>query len=106
MISIVVPIHNEEPSILPLYDKLTSPRRGGPRFVSRSDRAWADAIAADERSVEQYVHDSITELLRIGVRAEVADKTSHIVGSREPSVRVLVAATALESGVGRCNRRR
>jgi len=83
-----------------LYDKLTSPRRGGPRFVSHADRAWADAIATDERSVEQYVHDSITELLRIGVRAEVADKTSHIVGSREPSVRVLVAATALESGVG------
>ena len=24
MISIVIPIHNEEPSILPLYDKLTS----------------------------------------------------------------------------------
>ena len=83
-----------------LYDKLTSPRRGGARFVSAADREWADAISADERSVEQYVHDCITELLRIGVRAEVADTSSHIVGSREPSVRVLVTATALQSGVG------
>lgn len=83
-----------------LYDKLTSPRRGGPRFVSDADRAWADAVANDERTVEQYVHDSITGLIRIGVRAEVADENSHIVGSREPSVRVLVTATALQSGVG------
>ena len=83
-----------------LYDKLTSPRRGGPRFVSEADKAWADAIATDERSVEQYVHDAITELLRIGTRVDVADKTSQVVGSREPSVRVLVTASALETGVG------
>lgn len=82
-----------------LYDRLLSPRRNGPRFVSDTDRAWADAIAADPRSDEQYAHDAVTELIRIGVSAE----HRNIVGSRKPSVRVLTTARALEKrdGVGR-----
>ena len=82
-----------------LYDKLLSPRRNGPRFVSDDDRAWADAIATDSRSDEQYAHDAITELLRAGVGAD----SQRIVGSRQPSVRVLTTARALETreGLGR-----
>ena len=79
-----------------LYDTLTSPRRGGPRFVGEEDRAWADAIATDERTVEQYLHDAVTELVRIGVGA---DHT--IVGSRQPSVRVLVTEHSLRERAGR-----
>jgi hypothetical protein len=30
-----------------LYDKLTSPRRGGPRFIDPADQAWAEAVAND-----------------------------------------------------------
>lgn len=82
-----------------LYDKLLSPRRNGPRFATESDRAWAAAIADDPRSDEQYAHDAIAELIRIGVGA---DHTS-IVGTRKPSVRVLTTARSIENrdGAGR-----
>ena len=43
-----------------LYDKITSPRRGGPRFIDPDEQAWAKAVTDDERSLDQYVHDSIT----------------------------------------------
>lgn len=82
-----------------LVDKLTSPRRSGPRFVSEADKAWAKAISDDDRTDEQYLHDAVTQLLRIGVGAE----HENIVGSRQPSVRVLVTASELgrPDGVGR-----
>ncbi|WP_167047498.1 HNH endonuclease signature motif containing protein [Salinibacterium sp. ZJ454] len=80
-----------------LYDTLTSPRRGGPRFVNESDVAWAAGVAADPRSTEQYVHDAITELLRIGT---AVDPAKPILGSRVPAVRVLVTADALEKRTG------
>ena len=87
------------------YDKLTSPRRGGARFVDKADQDWAETIATDPRSTEQYVHDSITQLLRIAVDAEFADpadtaNSRRIIGSRTPAVRVLVNADALTSRTG------
>lgn len=82
-----------------LYDTLTSPRRGGVRFIDDADRAWAEAISTDERTTDQYVHDSFTQLLRIAVGAETGE-SRRIVGSRQPSVRVLVTRTALEAGQG------
>ena len=80
-----------------LYDTLTSPRRGGPRFVGSDERAWADAMAADERTTEQYVHDAVTELVRVGVSADHG-----IVGARQPAVRVMVTERSLRQreGVG------
>jgi hypothetical protein len=85
-----------------LYDTLLSPRRGGPRFVSAADKAWADTIASDERTTAQHAHDAITQLIRIGVAADTAD-SRRLIGSRTPSVRVLVTESALtkESGHGR-----
>ena len=77
------------------YDTLTSPRRGGVRFVNDADRAWAEAISADGRTTDQYMHDSFTQLLRIPVSSE-AGESRRIVGSRQPSVRVLVTKTALD----------
>ena len=79
-----------------VYDKLTSPRRGGPRFVDEADMKWAEAIAADERTTEQYVHDAVTQLLRIAVASEKTD-SRRIIGSRQPAVRVLVTSKALRS---------
>ncbi len=81
-----------------LYDRTTAPRRGV-TFVSGDDRAWADAVTRDSRTTDQYVHDTFTELLRIAV-ADDSPAARRIVGSRQPSVRVLVAATVLESGEG------
>ena len=53
-----------------VYDKLTSPRRGGPRFIDEADKAWAEGIANDERTTDQYLHDAVTALLRLGVAAD------------------------------------
>jgi hypothetical protein len=85
-----------------VYDKITSPRRGGPRFIDEADKAWAEGIANDERTTDQYLHDSVTALLRLGVAADQADGHP-ITGSRVPAVRVLVAADTLatRSGHGR-----
>ena len=82
-----------------VYDTLTSPRRGGVRFVDDADGAWAEAISTDGRTTDQYVHDSFTQLLRIPVSSE-AGESRRIVGSRQPSVRVLVTKTALDRGNG------
>ncbi|MBN9151713.1 MAG: DUF222 domain-containing protein [Micrococcales bacterium] len=104
-----------------VYDKLTSPRRGGPRFVDQGDRAWADDIATDTRTTEQYLHDAFLGLLRKGVDADRADaraessratgsrsagsrsaarRTPRIVGSRLPAVRVLVTEESLRTRTG------
>jgi hypothetical protein len=85
-----------------VYDKLTSPRRGGPRFIDEADKAWAEGIANDERTTDQYLHDAVTALLRLGVAADQSDGHP-ITGSRVPAVRVLVTADTLEtrSGHGR-----
>ncbi|MES2095061.1 MAG: DUF222 domain-containing protein [Actinomycetota bacterium] len=76
-----------------------SPPRGGPRFVSESDKTWADTIATDARSTEQYLYDALTELLRLAVGASTPQARA-IVGSRQPSVRVLVTAGALDARTG------
>jgi hypothetical protein len=82
-----------------LFDKITSPRRSGPRFVSDDDKKWAEAVENDPRTTDQYLHDAVVQLLRIAVDAERTG-TSRIVGSRQPSVRVLVNAEAFDGGAG------
>lgn len=82
-----------------LYDSLTSPRRGGVRFVDDSQKAWADAVANDPRTIEQYVHDSVTELLRISATAD-GEASRRVVGGRVPAVRVLSTETALTTRTG------
>lgn len=104
-----------------VYDKLLSPRRGGPRFVDPADVAWAERIADDERTNDQYLHDAFAGLIRLGVDADLADRTAwgtgggegsaeddkasrvRIIGSRIPAVRILVTENALttRSGNGR-----
>ena len=107
-----------------VYDKLISPRRGGPRFIDPADVAWAEKIANDERTNDQYLHDAFAGLLRLGVDADLADRTAwgaggsgtgggspeddqanriRIIGSRTPAVRILVTENALStrSGNGR-----
>lgn len=79
-----------------VYDRATSPRRGGPRFVDPQQRAAASAISDDPRSTEQIASDSFTELLR-----QSATVDPHLLlGSGTPAVRVLVTAAALEGRHG------
>ncbi|WP_346231891.1 HNH endonuclease signature motif containing protein [Parafrigoribacterium mesophilum] len=85
-----------------VYDKLTSPRRGGPRFIDEADKAWAETVANDDRTLDQYLHDAFTALLRLGVGSDQSD--AHLItGSRTPAVRVLVTGETLRarSGHGR-----
>ncbi len=56
--------------LLSVLDELTTPRRGGPRFVKEEDRARIDAIAADPRSTDRLAADGFLELLRIGADAD------------------------------------
>ncbi len=76
-----------------VYDRATSPRRGGPRFV---DSAVAERIAADDRTIEQLASDAFAELLR---QAATFD-TEVLVGRGAPAVRVLVLRDDLVAGTG------
>lgn len=82
-----------------LFDNLLSPRRGGPRFVDPEAQAWAQGVLDDPRSNDQYLHDAVAGLLRLGMGADRAEKR-RIVGSRTPAVRVLVTEEALATGTG------
>jgi hypothetical protein len=94
-------------TVTDLYDRATSPRRGGPRFVtsdshkrsddrSSSDSATAERIAGDTRSTEQLASDTFTELLRHGAAVD----SSQLLGSGAPVVRILVTADALDTPTG------
>ncbi|GAA3733412.1 hypothetical protein GCM10022239_07060 [Leifsonia bigeumensis] len=80
-----------------VYDKVTSPRRGGPRFIAEGERARAEVIERDERTTEQLASDSLLELVQLALDT---DPTT-IVGMNRPAVRILVAAKDLRSGSGR-----
>ena len=74
-------------------DPITSPRRGGPRFVDPDDKARAEAIVADPRTTEQLTLDAFVELVRTGAAAD----DGRIYGSRKPSVRMHVKLADLEA---------
>ncbi len=81
-------------AVADLYDRATSPRRGGPRFVSQEE--LSQAIADDPRTTEQLASDVFLELLRSGADAD----SSQLLGTGAPSIRVLVAADDLTRGTG------
>ncbi|MEO5534363.1 MAG: DUF222 domain-containing protein [Pseudolysinimonas sp.] len=79
-----------------IYDRATSPRRGGPRFVDSEKAARASELERDERTVEQIASDSFAELLRQSASVD----QNVLIGSATPSVRIIVSAEALESPTG------
>ncbi|WP_394769181.1 DUF222 domain-containing protein [Lacisediminihabitans sp.] len=83
-----------------VFDRATSPRRGGPRFVSDSDRA--QQIADDPRSTEQLASDVFFELVTAG--AEV--QPGQLLGRGAPAVRVTITEQQLiaRTGHGRLQR--
>ena len=81
-----------------IYDAITSPRRGGPRFVDESEKARAEAIVNDPRTTEQLASDGMLAMLKIA--AEADPQASRIMGRARPAVRVLVTATNLEKRTG------
>lgn len=79
-----------------LFDRATSPRRGGPRFVSDDAKAQADAIVADERTTEQLASDIFLELLQLGAAAD----SSQLLGSGGAVITVHVIDATMSSGEG------
>lgn len=77
-------------------DAVTSPRRGGPRFVDTDAVARAEAIVLDPRTTEQLAVDALVEMIRI---AAAADR-GRVFGVRQAAVRVHVAASDLRRGIG------
>ncbi len=78
-------------------DAVTSPRRGGPRFVEQEDLARAARIIDDERSTEQIALDALVEMVDISTRAEGSDG---LFGRHRPAVKVLVAQRDLQRRAG------
>ena len=74
-------------------DPITSPRRGGPRFVDPHDQARAEAIIDDPRTTDQLTHDAFVELVRIGAAAD----DGRLYGSRKPSLRMHASLAELEA---------
>jgi hypothetical protein len=68
------------------YDALTSPRRGGVRFVDPQRAAWAQSVKDDPRTVDQIAADSFTQLLKLGADAD----PNTLFGGRRPVVQVIV----------------
>jgi hypothetical protein len=77
-------------------DGATSPRRGGPRFVSPGERERAERLVRDSRTTEQLALDALVDLVRIG--GEVAP--TELIGTRSPAVQVIVAERDLRTGRG------
>jgi hypothetical protein len=78
------------------YDRMTSPKRGGVRFVDRDRAVHADRIKADDRTPAQLASDGFEHLFVAG--ANVDD--SVMLGSGAPVIRITVAQNALRSGIG------
>ncbi len=79
-----------------LYDRATSPRRGGPTFLAPDDVALIERMHADERTPEQYASDVFLDLLRAGAHAD----SSQMLSSGAPSVRVVVTARDVRDSSG------
>ena len=77
-------------------DAVTSPRRGGPRFVDPDARAREDELLRDERTVPQMALDALVDLFRIATLTD----SSTIIGGRRPSVQVLVTERDLHDARG------
>ncbi|MER3389071.1 MAG: DUF222 domain-containing protein [Microcella sp.] len=77
-------------------DAATSPRRGGPRFVSSEGVDRAERLAEDPRSTEQIAADTLVELIRLGGAASPTE----LLGARPPAVQVIVAERDLRADRG------
>ena len=83
-----------------VYDRATSPRRGGPRFIS--DAEQAQRVIDDPRSTEQLASDVFFSLIAAG--AEL--KPDQLLGHGAPAVRVTITEKQLiaRTGHGRLQR--
>ena len=77
-----------------VYDRATSPRRGGPRFVSEENHA--QRIADDPRTTEQLASDVFYGLVTAGAEVNPAE----LLGRGAPAVRVTITERELIARTG------
>ncbi len=82
--------------VVAAVDAVTSPRRGGPRFVDEQQQARAAAILGDERSTDQIAVDALVDMVRVAVAAD----TGSLFGTGAPTVRLHVNLADVQSGTG------
>ena len=79
-----------------IFDRITSPKLGGPRFVDPERVKQAEAVESDPRTPFQYASDVLLELLQQGVDHD----PTRLLGGEPPAVRVAIVKTAFESRTG------
>ena len=79
-----------------IYDRTTSPKLGGVRFVDPDRQALADTILADERRPDQIASDGFEQLLKLGADAN----PDFLLGSGAPVIRLTATKSAFERGTG------
>jgi len=79
-----------------LYDRTTSPKLGGIRFVDPERQMLADEILHDERTPEQLASDGFEQLLRLGADSD----PRFLLGSGAPQLRITATRESAESGRG------
>ncbi|TFC87028.1 HNH endonuclease signature motif containing protein [Cryobacterium sp. TMT4-31] len=67
------------------FDSLTSPRRGGVRFVDTERAAWAKRVKNDPRNTSQITCDGFLDLLKAGTTIN----PNEMLGGRRPAVQIL-----------------
>ena len=71
------------------FDSLTSPRRGGVRFVDTKRAAWAKRVTDDPRTTTQITCDGFIDLLKAGTTIN----PDNMLGGRRPAVQILTTHT-------------
>ena len=85
-------------------DAITSPRRGGPRFVDTT--ATPVAPAADARTIPQLMVDALVDIVQLATKADTntanrgTAKNGRLFGQRRIGVRVHIAQRDLATGEG------
>jgi hypothetical protein len=79
-----------------IIDRATSPKLRGVRFGSAAQRARAERIERDPRTIRQLAFDAFMQLIRQGADYD----TSFMLGTGAPVIRITVAEQALETGIG------
>jgi hypothetical protein len=79
-----------------IYDRTTSPKLGGVRFVDPERQIMADSILNDTRTPDQLASDGFEQLLKLGADAN----PNFLLGSGAPVIRLTATRRAFERGKG------
>jgi hypothetical protein len=84
-----------------LYDRATSPKLGGVRFVDPDQSTLSEAIRADDRTPAQLASDAFEQLLRAGADAGTHPaRAGFLLGSGAPVIHIAATRSAVEGRRG------